>query len=79
MPNTFQQITEIIENLKLICGKDARLALIEKEVVLEKLRNLYLQVAAFEVEPASDAFAKNALAVQEQLKSEEQKCQHMAK
>lgn len=60
MQNTFQQTTEIIENLKLISGKDARLSQIEKDIVLEKLRNLYLEISRIEALPASDEFAKKA-------------------
>lgn len=73
MQNTFQQITEIIENLQLICGKDAHLAQIEKDVVLEKMRNLYLQVSQLSVEPASDHYAEKALAEEAERKAAEQK------
>lgn len=61
MQITYQQITEIIENLKLKCTKDARLAQIEKDIILENIRNLYLQIAEIVPEAANHEFAQKAL------------------
>lgn len=73
MQNTFQQITEIIENLNLTSGKDACLSQIEKDIVLEKLRNLYLEFSQMAVAPASDEFAQKAAAMKAEIAENERR------
>ena len=43
MQNSFKQINEIIDNLLVICNEGCQLPKIEKDILLEKLRKLYLQ------------------------------------
>lgn len=43
MQNSFKQINEIIDNLLVICNENCQLPKIEKDILLEKLRKLYLQ------------------------------------
>lgn len=43
MQNSFKQINEIIDNLLVICNEECQLPKIEKDILLEKLRKLYLQ------------------------------------
>ena len=43
MQNTFEQVNELIDNLEIIC-KNHSLPLIEKDIVLERLRKIYMTV-----------------------------------
>ncbi|MCR4680649.1 MAG: hypothetical protein K5636_03435 [Bacteroidales bacterium] len=52
MQNSFKQIDELIDNLLVISKENVQLPKIEKDILMEKLRMLYVQLqAAEEVEP----------------------------
>lgn len=53
MPNTFEQISEILERLEILCGSEHSMPAIEKDIVLEKLRNIYAELQRLPM--ASDA------------------------
>ena len=48
MQNSFKQINEIIDNLLVICNENCHLPKIEKDILLDKIRQLYLKAQAIE-------------------------------
>ena len=50
MNDAYQQMSEMLDNLLSDNEKEIKIALIEKEVLLEKIRNLYVRVSAMETE-----------------------------
>ena len=53
MNDTYQQMSEMLDNLLSDNEKEIKIALIEKEILLEKIRNLYVRVSALETEEYS--------------------------
>ena len=50
MNDAYQQMSEMLDNLLSDNEKEIKIALIEKEILLEKIRNLYVRVSAMETE-----------------------------
>ena len=50
MNDAYQKMSELIDNWLSDSSKETKLALIEKEILLEKLRKLYVRIAAKETE-----------------------------
>jgi len=48
MQNSFKKINEIVDNLLVICDENCHLPKIEKDILLEKIRKLYLKAQAIE-------------------------------
>ena len=48
MQNSFKKINEIVDNLMVICDENCRLPKIEKDILLDKIRQLYLKALAVE-------------------------------
>ena len=53
MNDNYQQMSEMLDNLLSDNEKEIKIALIEKEILLEKIRNLYVRVSALETEEYS--------------------------
>lgn len=53
MNDNYQQLSEMLDNLLSDNEKEIKIALIEKEILLEKIRNLYIRVSALETEEYS--------------------------
>lgn len=53
MNDSYQKMSELIDNWLTDSSKETKMALIEKEILLEKLRKLYVQIAAMETEEYS--------------------------
>ena len=53
MNDTYQQMSEMLDNLLSDNEKEIKIALIEKEILLEKIRNLYVRISALETEEYS--------------------------
>ena len=58
MNDAYQKMSELIDNWLSDSSKESKLALIEKEILLEKLRKLYVQIAAMETEEYTAATSK---------------------
>jgi len=58
MNDAYQKMSELIDNWLSNSSKESKLALIEKEILLEKLRKLYVQIAAMETEEYTAATPK---------------------
>ena len=50
MNDAYQQMSEMLDNWLSDNAKEIKIALIEKEILLEKIRNLYVRVSALETE-----------------------------
>lgn len=50
MNDAYQKMSELMDNWLSDSSKETKLALIEKEILLEKLRKLYVKIAAMEAE-----------------------------
>lgn len=50
MNDTYQQMSELLDKLLSDNEKEIKIAFIEKEILLEKIRNLYVRVSALETE-----------------------------
>ena len=50
MNDAYQKMSELMDNWLSDSSKETKLALIEKEILLEKLRKLYVKIAAMETE-----------------------------
>ena len=50
MNDAYQQMSEMLDNWLSDNEKEIKIALIEKEILLEKIRNLYVRVSAMETE-----------------------------
>ena len=50
MNDTYQKMSEMLDNWLSDNEKEIKIALIEKEILLEKIRNLYVRVSALETE-----------------------------
>lgn len=48
MQNSFKNINEIVDNLMVICDENCHLPKIEKDILLDKIRQLYLKAQAIE-------------------------------
>lgn len=48
MQNSFKNINEIVDNLLVICDENCHLPKIEKDILLDKIRQLYLKAQAIE-------------------------------
>jgi len=48
MQNSFKNINEIVDNLLVICNENCHLPKIEKDILLDKIRQLYLKAQAIE-------------------------------
>ncbi|MBQ3739770.1 MAG: hypothetical protein II856_01045 [Bacteroidales bacterium] len=48
MQNSFKNINEIVDNLVVICDGNCRLPKIEKDILLDKIRQLYLKALSIE-------------------------------
>lgn len=65
MNDAYQNLSEMLDNWLSDRSKDIKMALIEKEILLEKMRKLYVQLSALEVEeyeapvPATDSDSTN--------------------
>lgn len=54
MQNSFEQVNEIIDNLLIICGETLSISKIEQDILLDKLRKVYLQTIQIKTqEPAA--------------------------
>ena len=53
MNDAYQQMSEMLDNWLSDNEKEIKIALIEKEILLEKIRNLYVRVSALETEEYS--------------------------
>ena len=53
MNDAYQQMSEMLDNWLSDNEKEIKIALIEKEILLEKIRNLYVRVSAMETEEYS--------------------------
>ncbi len=54
MQNSFEQINEVLDNLLIICNETLSISKIEQDILLDKLRKLYLQTIQIKTqEPAS--------------------------
>ena len=53
MNDAYQKMSELMDNWLSDSSKETKLALIEKEILLEKLRKLYVKIAAMETEEYS--------------------------
>ena len=80
MQNTFKQVNEIIDTLEIIVKGDAQVAQIEKDILLERMRKLYVQlmelaVTAEEETVVPDMFAEEPVVEEkmEEIEQEEQK------
>ena len=54
MQNTFEQLNKSLDSLNLILKEEIALTQIEKDIVLEKLRKLYLQLYAVSATESSE-------------------------
>ena len=59
MNDAYQQMSEMLDNWLSDNEKEIKIALIEKEILLEKIRNLYVRVSAMETEEYSTPQQEN--------------------
>lgn len=50
MYNSYQQLSEMIDNCLSVKPEEVKLALVEKDIILEKIRKLYLEISNLETE-----------------------------
>lgn len=50
MYNSYQQLSEMIDNCLSVKTEEVKLALVEKDIILEKIRKLYLEISNLETE-----------------------------
>lgn len=60
MNDNYQQMSEMLDNWLSDNGKEIKIALIEKEILLEKIRKLYVHVSAIETEEYCAPHQENA-------------------